>query len=137
VSFEGGILVDRQALAKAQAELGAGFVRILGYFREDGIKSLGALEDAVRKDNAAAMVIPAHTLKGEARQFGADPLATLAETIENFARQCVEHHESPRDAIADVVALRPLFMRTLTELERHASPLAVRRRGTGFGNRQG
>ncbi|MEE2916149.1 MAG: Hpt domain-containing protein, partial [Pseudomonadota bacterium] len=45
MSFEGGILVDRQALAKAQAELGAGFVRILGYFREDGIKSLGALED--------------------------------------------------------------------------------------------
>ncbi|PCG13393.1 MULTISPECIES: Hpt domain-containing protein [Sphingomonas] len=137
MSFEGSILVDRQALAKAQAELGAGFVRILGYFREDGIKSLGAIEDAVRKDNAAAMVIPAHTLKGEARQFGADPLATLAETIENFARQCVEHHESPRDAIADVVALRPLFMRTLTELELHASPLAVRRRGTGFGNRQG
>ena len=101
MSFEGGILVDRQALAKAQAELGAGFVRILGYFREDGIKSLGALEDAVRKDNATAMVIPAHTLKGEARQFGADPLATLAEKIENFARQCVEHHESPRDAIAD------------------------------------
>ena len=136
MSFEGGILVDRQALTKAQAELGAGFVRILGYFREDGIKSLGALEDAVRKDNAAAMVIPAHTLKGEARQFGADPLATLAEKIENFARQCVEHHESPRDAIADVVALRPLFLRTLTELERHASPLAVRRRA-GFGNRQG
>jgi len=78
----------------------------------------------------------AHTLKGEARQFGADPLATLAEKIENFARQCVEHHESPRDAIADVVALRPLFLRTLTELERHASPLAVRRRA-GFGNRQG
>ena len=136
MAFEGGILVDRQALAKAQAELGAGFVRILGYFREDGIKSLGALEDAVRKDNAAAMVIPAHTLKGEARQFGADPLATLAEKIENFARQCVEHHESPRDAIADVVALRPLFLRTLTELERHASPLAVAEPGAAA-HRQG
>jgi HPt (histidine-containing phosphotransfer) domain-containing protein len=134
VSFEGGILVDRVALNRARAELGAGYVRILGYFREDGVKSLSALEDAVRAGNAAAMVIPAHTLKGEARQFGAEPLAALAEKIENHARLCVEHRESPEAAIPDVVGLRPLFEQTLTFLETDAVPLAARRPG-GFGRR--
>ena len=137
MSFETGILVDREALARARAELGTGFARILGYFREDGVKSLSAIEDAVRKDNAAAMVIPAHTLKGEARQFGAVVLAALAEKIEDHARGCVERHDSPQDAIEDVVSLRPLFLQTLSLLERDtAAPLAARRPG-GFGRRVG
>ncbi|MEH3047125.1 Hpt domain-containing protein [Sphingomonas adhaesiva] len=136
MSFEGGILVDRNALARARSELGTGFVRILGYFREDGTKSVVAIEEAMRKDNAAALVIPAHTLKGEARQFGANPLAALAEKIEDHARTCVEHHDSPQDAIEDVVALRPLFLQTLAVLERDANPLAVRRPG-GFGRKAG
>lgn len=137
MSFEGGILVDRDAYAKARAELGAGFIRILGYFREDGLKSLGALEQAVRAGNAAAMVIPAHTLKGEARQFGADPLAALAEKIEEHARSCVERRDTPEDSIEDVVALRPLFNATLALLEREANPLAARRPAGGFGRRVG
>jgi histidine phosphotransfer protein HptB len=129
-------LVDRAALARARAELGTGFARILGYFREDGVKSLSALEDAMRKGNAAAMVIPAHTLKGEARQFGANTLAALAEKIEDHARACVEHHESPQDAIEDVVALRPLFLRTLATLEGEGNaPAVALRRPGGFGRR--
>jgi HPt (histidine-containing phosphotransfer) domain-containing protein len=136
VSFEGGILVDRDAFSRARVELGGGFVRILGYFREDGVKSLAALEEAMRAGNAAAMVIPAHTLKGEARQFGANVLAALAEKIEDHARGCVERRDSPEGAIEDVVALRPLFEQTLSVLERDASPLAARRPG-GFGRRLG
>src|SRR3546814_1141860 len=65
--------------AQVRRELGAGFVRILGYFREDGIKSVSAIEDAIRRRNAPALVIPAHTLKGEARQFGAKRLSLMAE----------------------------------------------------------
>lgn len=118
MSVEASNLVDGAALARAHAELGAGFARILGYFREDGIKSLSALEEAVRKANAVAMVIPAHTLKGEARQFGAEALAALAEKIEDHARECVERHDSPEGAIEDVVALRPLLLHTLALLER-------------------
>ncbi|MES1115673.1 Hpt domain-containing protein, partial [Limosilactobacillus fermentum] len=79
------ILIDWNVFTRARAELGAGFVRILGYFREDGVKSVAAIETAMRARNAAAMVIPAHTLKGEARQFGAEPLAILAERIEAIA----------------------------------------------------
>ena len=134
MSFEGSTLIDWPAYAKARAELGAGFVRILGYFREDGVKSVAAIEDAMRAHNAAGMVIPAHTLKGEARQFGAEPLAALAEVIEMHARDCVERRLEPEGALADVVALKPLFEQTLALLEREANPLAERR-GGGFGRR--
>ena len=123
MSVETSKLVDEGALMKARAELGTGFARILGYFREDGIKSLSALEEAVRKGNAVAMVIPAHTLKGEARQFGAFALGELAEKIEDHARLCIEHRDSPEAAIEDVVALRPLLLQTLALLER--DPVAV------------
>ena len=136
VSFEGSTLIDWNDFSKARAELGAGFVRILGYFREDGVKSVAAIEAAMRAQNAAAMVIPAHTLKGESRQFGADPLAALAETIEGIARDCVELQETPALAIEHIVKLRPLFEQTLSLLEREANPLAERRpAGGAFGRR--
>ena len=135
MSFEGSTLIDWPAYAKARAELGAGFVRILSYFREDGVKSVAAIEAAVRAGSAAAIVIPAHTLKGEARQFGAEPLAALAEAIETMARDCVERREAPEQTIADVVQLRPLFEQTLALLEREANPLVQRRPTGGFGRR--
>ena len=138
MSFQGSTLVDWNAYAQARSELGAGFVRILGYFREDGVKSVAAIEAGVRANQAAAIVIPAHTLKGEARQFGAEPLADLAETIEMFARDCVERQDTPELALEHVVKLRPLFEETLALLEREANPLAQRRPAAGgFGRRAG
>jgi HPt (histidine-containing phosphotransfer) domain-containing protein len=109
-------------------------VRILGYFREDGVKSVAAIETAMRALNAAAMVLPAHTLKGEARQFGAEPLGELAEKIETIARDCVENRDTPDQALQSVVELRPLFDKTLTMLERESNPL-VERRPAAFGRR--
>lgn len=134
MSFDAGTLVDWNAFARARSELGSGFVRILGYFEEDGIKSVTAVEAAMRVGNAAALVIPAHTLKGEARQFGAEPLAMVAESIETIARKCVETHDRPDDALQHVVGLRDLFEQTLTLLRREANPLVERRPG-GFGRR--
>lgn len=135
MSFEGSTLVDWAAFAQARAELGAGFVRILGYFQEDGIKSVAAIEAAMRAGNAAALVIPAHTLKGESRQFGAEPLALAAETIETIARQCVETHDTPDAALTHVVGLRKLFDDTMALLQREANPLVPRRPAAGFGRR--
>src|SRR3546814_2400357 len=112
------LLVNWTEFAQVRRELGAGFVRILGYFREDGIKSVSAIEDAIRRRNAPALVIPAHTLKGEARQFGAERLSLMAEEIEMNARRCVEHHESPEELIEKGVALRPQFDETLQLLEK-------------------
>lgn len=129
-----GTLVNWGAFSQARAELGANFVRILGYFREDGVKSVAQIEEAMRAGNAASLVIPAHTLKGESRQFGADPLAELAEMIETIARDCVESHDTPEKALEHVVRLRPLFDSTLQLLEREANPL-VQRRPTAFGRR--
>ena len=127
-------LVNWGSFQQARAELGANFVRILGYFREDGVKSVSQIEEAMRAGSAAAMVLPAHTLKGESRQFGAEPLSDLAETIEVTARDCVERHETPDAALAHVVALRPLFEATLALLEREANPL-VARKPAAFGRR--
>ncbi|WP_188055816.1 Hpt domain-containing protein [Sphingosinithalassobacter sp. CS137] len=133
VTPDQGSLVNWDSFSQARAELGANFVRILGYFREDGIRSVTQIEEAMRAQSATAMVIPAHTLKGEAYQFGAEPLADLAEEIEVTARTCVERHETPSDALEHVVRLRPLFEATLALLEREATPLVERR--AAFGRR--
>lgn len=137
MSHDGSTLVDWDAYQRARSELGAGFVRILGYFREDGVKSVAAIESAMRAQSAAAMVIPAHTLKGEARQFGAEPLAFLAEMIETVARDCVELQDTPEQALEHIVKLRPLFTETLELLEREANPLVSRKMvaGGGFGRK--
>ncbi|GAA4766078.1 hypothetical protein GCM10023219_09090 [Stakelama sediminis] len=127
-------LIDWTAFASARAQLGANFVRILGYFREDGTKSVSQIEQAMRAQDAAALVIPAHTLKGESRQFGAEALSELAETVEVIARACVERREQPGDALQHVVKLRPLFESTLSALESEANPLVSRKSG-GFGRR--
>jgi histidine phosphotransfer protein HptB len=125
-------IIDWVAFQTARSELGTDFIRILGYFREDGAKSVDALEAAVRANKAVAMVMPAHTLKGEARQFGADALGDLAEEIEDHARKCIEWGHDPDGTIEHVVKLRPLFAQTMDAFDRETNPLVERR---GFGKR--
>ncbi|USI74483.1 Hpt domain-containing protein [Sphingomonas morindae] len=132
-----GELVDWAVFARARAELGTAFVRILGYFREDGTKAVGAIEQAMRLRSAAALVLPAHTLKGEARQFGALPLAALAEDIEMTARHCVEMRTAPDELIQRVIDLRPRFEATLALFDRELGQMAERRAPSGFGRRPG
>lgn len=119
-------LVDWAHFEKSRSELGPGFIRILSYFHEDGVKSVSLIEDAMRKQNTTALVIPAHTLKGEARQFGANPLATIAELIENTARICIETHRFPDELIKDVVELRRLFEQTIALFDKATNPLLSR-----------
>jgi len=113
----------------ARAELGPGFVRILGYFREDGEKSVAKIEDAMRRRDSAALVIPAHTLKSEARQFGAEPLGELAEEIEFAARRSIENRLFPDELLPAVAKLRPLYQTTMALFDREANPLAQRAPG--------
>jgi len=120
-------IIDWEAFQTSRQELGADFIRILGYFREDGTKSVDTIETAMRAHNAVAIVIPAHTLKGEARQFGAYALGDLAEAIEDHARQCIEWHHTPEGALPDVVKLRPLFRETMEQFEKETNPLVQRR----------
>ncbi len=78
-----------------------------------------------------ALILPAHTMKSEARQFGAEPLGHLAEEIEVAARRAVEAHLFPDHIVPDVAKLRPLYLRTMDLLERETNPLAQRRRTFG------
>lgn len=111
-----------------RTELGASFVRMLGYFREDGEKAVAKIEAAMHRRDAAALVLPAHTMKSEARQFGAMTLGTLAEGIEEAGRRAVEAHLFPDDLIPEVARLRPLYLRTIEMLEAETNPLVARRR---------
>ena len=131
------VLINWAAFNQTRAELGSDFVRILGYFREDGMKSVDAIEAAMRAKSAASLVRPAHTLKGESQQFGAEPLGYLAELIEMTARRCVELQETPDELIPEVVKLRPLFEETLQLFDREINPLVQRRPAAqaGFGRR--
>ena len=126
MSDDGAEIVDWASFEKSRAELGAGFIRILSYFREDGAKSLAEIETAMREQNTVALVRPAHTIKGEARQFGAEPLAHVAELIESTARLCVESRRFPDELIPEVVEMRRLFNRTVELFDKATNPLLTR-----------
>jgi HPt (histidine-containing phosphotransfer) domain-containing protein len=128
-------IIDWAHFEKSRAELGPGFIRILNYFREDGSKSVTQIEQAMHEGNATALVIPAHTLKGEARQFGAEPLAELAELIESTARLCIETHRFPDELVSEVVELRRLFQKTIELFEKATNPLVTRAPQGAFGRK--
>jgi HPt (histidine-containing phosphotransfer) domain-containing protein len=130
-------IVDWTLFEKNRLELGPGFIRILSYFREDGAKSLGQIEHAMREQNTTALVIPAHTIKGEARQLGAEPLAAIAELIESTARICIETHRFPDELVANVVEMRKLFERTVELFDKATNPLVSRTPAApgGFGRK--
>ncbi|WP_246166363.1 Hpt domain-containing protein [Sphingomonas sinipercae] len=130
-------IVDWVHFERSRSELGPGFIRILGYFREDGVKSIAQIEDAMREQNTAALVLPAHTLKGEARQLGAEPLAKIAELIESTARFCIETRAFPDELVKDVVELRHLFEQTIDLFDKATNPLQSRVRPNGFGRKVG
>jgi HPt (histidine-containing phosphotransfer) domain-containing protein len=120
-------VVDWSVFTQARSALGPGFIRMLGYFREDGEKSVAQIEAAMRRKDAAAMVTPASKLGAEAGQFGAEPLAELAEEIEEVARRCLEARLSPDELLPSVAKLRSLYERTIALFDQEANPLAQRR----------
>jgi histidine phosphotransfer protein HptB len=124
--------IDWAQFACTRADLGHGFVRILGYFREDGAKSVAMIEAAVKAGTAIPLVLPAHKLKSEAREFGALALAEAAEHIELVARDCVEWHSEPTALVQDAISLRPLFEATIAALDERSNPLQQRRPASRF-----
>ena len=128
-------IVDWGHFEKSRSELGPGFIRILSYFKEDGVKSIAQIEQAMHEQNTTALVIPAHTLKGEARQLGAEPLAAIAELIETTARFCLESHRFPDELVPEVVQLKNLFNETVELFEKATNPLKTRTAPAGFGRK--
>ena len=135
--------INHETLSAIRLELGAHFPRILGYFAEDGVKSVQAVEEAVANRDAVALVRPAHTLKGEALQFGAEALGYAAEYIEQAARAGVEAHSFPLDIVEFSTKLRPLFEEALVALQHAVAPkpaavaMPLRRPVGGFGRKVG
>jgi FOG: HPt domain len=119
-------IVDWAYFEKSRTELGPSFIRILTYFKEDGTKSIAQIEQAMRDENTAALVLPSHTLKGESRQLGAEPIAKIAELIESTARLCVETHRFPDELVPQVVELRRLFSETIELFDKATNPLVSR-----------
>jgi HPt (histidine-containing phosphotransfer) domain-containing protein len=138
VSDEARDIVDWAYFEKSRTELGPGFIKILSYFKEDGVKSIGQIEQAMRDENTTGLVLPAHTIKGESRQLGAEPLAKIAELIETTARLCIETHRFPDELVPEVVELRKLFNATVEQFEKATNPLMTRAAPVtgGFGRKQ-
>ena len=128
-------IIDWGYFEKSRTELGPGFIRILSYFKEDGTKSIAQIEQAMHEQNTTALVIPAHTLKGESRQLGAEPLAKVAELIETTARLCIETHRFPDELVPEVVELRRLFNQTVELFDKATNPLMTRSAPGGFGRK--
>jgi HPt (histidine-containing phosphotransfer) domain-containing protein len=128
-------IIDWAHFEKYRSELGPGFIRILGYFREDGERSVAQIETAMHDQDTTALVIPAHTIKGESRQLGAEPLAKVAELIESTARLCVETHRFPDELVPQVVELRRLFNETVAQFDKATNPLMTRTAPSGFGRK--
>ena len=135
MSDEARDTVDWAHFEKSRTELGPGFIRILSYFREDGTKSIAQIEQAMREQNTVALVLPAHTLKGESRQLGAEPVAKIAELIETTARLCIETHRFPDELVPQVVELRRLFNETVEQFDKATNPLMTRAAPGGFGRK--
>lgn len=128
-------IVDWALFERYRSELGPGFIRILGYFREDGERSIGQIEEAMHAQDTTSLVIPAHTIKGESRQLGAEPLAKIAELIETTARLCIETHRFPDELVPQVVELRRLFTETVKLFDKATNPLMTRTAPAGFGRK--
>jgi HPt (histidine-containing phosphotransfer) domain-containing protein len=128
-------VVDWAHFEKSRTELGPAFIRILSYFKEDGVKSIAQIEEAMREQNTVALVLPAHTLKGESRQLGAEPVAKIAELIETTARFCIESRRFPDELVPEVVELRALFNQTVELFEKATNPLLTRSAPSGFGRK--
>ena len=140
--MSGHPLINPETLSALRTELGEHFPRILSYFAEDGVKSVQAIEDAVANRDPVALVRPAHTLKGESLQFGAESLGFAAEHIEKAARAGVEAHSFPTDIVDFSWKLRPLFEETLAALQHAVAPRPtyaqpLRRPAAGFGRKVG
>ena len=128
-------IIDWAHFEKSRTELGPAFIRILSYFKEDGVRSIAEIEQAMHDQNTIGLVLPAHTLKGESRQLGAEPIAKIAELIETTARFCVESHRFPDELVPEVVQLRALFQQTVELLDKETNPLVKRTAPTGFGRK--
>jgi HPt (histidine-containing phosphotransfer) domain-containing protein len=74
---------------------------LIDTYLEDSPKQLEAMRDAIREEDASALVRPAHTLKSNSRNLGATALAELCAELEAGARRGDLSGASERVAAAE------------------------------------
>ena len=95
--------IDREAWAETRSLVGDRIDIISGYFLEDGERYIREIQAALQSGRALKeFVMPAHTLKSSARQFGLLGLADLARRIEEIGR-------TQSDMNSAAAAIQPLI----------------------------
>ncbi len=75
-----------EAFAELRESIGEAFPKMIQVFLEDLPAYLNTLAKAVEECNAKALADAAHSIKGSARNFGADRLALIAKRLEDLGR---------------------------------------------------
>src|SRR5262249_19568893 len=82
--------LDMSVLDALSAEMGADFLaQLIAVFLEDTPKVLADLRQALESSDAGALARAAHTLKSNATNMGAVPLADLSSELEELGRRGV------------------------------------------------
>lgn len=78
--------ITREVLAELRDSVGETFERMVQCFLEDAPAYLEAIDAAVMQADADRLAEAAHSLKGSARNFGADQLAEACRELETMGR---------------------------------------------------
>lgn len=83
----GGGAITREVLSELRESVGESFGRMVECFLEDAPAYLDGIEQAIVKGDAEGLAASAHSLKGSARNFGADQLADVCRELEVFGQR--------------------------------------------------
>lgn len=93
-------------------ELGDGLiVELVKMFKTDTARSLSRIGDLLSREDFDGVKAAAHTIKGGARQMGADAVASICEEVEAAARQASASNLEER-----VARLRAAFSNICVEM---------------------
>ena len=107
--------LDRAVLAELLEAVGddpAFIDQLVDTFLAEAPRYLAAIDEGVAAGDATRVVVPAHTLKGNASTIGATELAALSRSLEERARR----GETQGDA-ADAAAVRNELTRVVAALD--------------------
>lgn len=80
------IVIDRSILSELRKSVGHALEDMIDAFLEDLFPHIESIKDGLADDNAKAIEMAAHALKGSSRTFGADKFADQCKTIESMAK---------------------------------------------------
>jgi diguanylate cyclase (GGDEF)-like protein len=136
-----------EAFTELRESIGEAFPKMIELFLEDLPVYLNTLAKAVAESNAKALADAAHSIKGSARNFGADRLALIAKRLEDLGRSAgtegagklLKELESESEAVMALLQheVRPDNGKQLSDSEATARILVVDDdRGMRLGLRQ-